>query len=92
MGNACFHRNKVTNKKAVDNEETSARRETNDYVNEKPKEEYGDSKKFIPFLNSSWPGSILEWTQEDLESFAECFTPHLVKVGEEVSIDSLILS
>lgn len=64
----------------------SARSEvTNDAGEEAKQRDSIDSKKYIPFLNTSWPGSILDWSDRDLEKFAECFTPHNVKVGEEVS-------
>jgi len=43
------------------------------------------NKSFIPFLKTSWPGSILKWTDHDIETFAACFTPHHVKEGKEVS-------
>jgi len=43
------------------------------------------NKAYIPFLTESWPGSILNWSKDDIEKFAACFTPHFVKDGEEVS-------
>ena len=41
---------------------------------------------YISFLNSSWPGSILDWSPEDLKSFSECFTPVHVHDGQEVRV------
>lgn len=80
MGNACLH-GVISNQEIakVDNDE-------DDKVISRSYQAEETGKKYIPFLNgSSWPGSILNWTQEDLEKFADCFTPHHVKVGQEVS-------
>lgn len=35
---------------------------------------------------SSWPGSILTWSKEDLDMFASCFTPNKIPAGEEISV------
>lgn len=62
-------------------------------INVKDKGVDGQDKKscskndeFLPFLSSSWPGSILSWTDEDLRIFAECFDPVKFKDGEELSV------
>jgi len=41
-------------------------------------------KSYKPFLSTSWPGSILNWSKEDIDKFSSCFTPHHFKNGEEV--------
>ena len=69
MGNACF-KPIIHKEKILSNNSTC--------------EAQKDGISFISFLQSSWPGSILDWTQHDLEMFAECFWPHDVKAGEEV--------
>jgi len=43
------------------------------------------SKEIFDFLSSSWPGSILRWSENDIEHFASCFTPHHVGDGKEIS-------
>ena len=42
----------------------------------------GSSKEILNFLSSSWPGSILSWSNNDVEHFASCFTPHYVGDGK----------
>lgn len=32
----------------------------------------------------SWPGSILDWSENDLREFASCFTSHKIKAGNEI--------
>lgn len=46
-----------------------------------------NSSQYIRFLSSSWPGSILKWSEEDLKKFANCFRPHYVKIGDEVRLN-----
>ena len=41
-------------------------------------------QNYLEFLRTSWPGSILKWTEEDIVYFASCFTPHHINSGEEV--------
>lgn len=41
-------------------------------------------KSYIPFLATSWPGSILNWSKDDIETFASCFTVRHHNEGEEV--------
>ena len=33
---------------------------------------------------SSWPGMMLEWSNEDLLEFASCFKPRKIAAGKEV--------
>lgn len=81
MGNACFNKRISASLKETVHDE-----QINHNVTES---KIVDSRQFIPFLNSKWPGSILDWTQDDLESFAQCFTPFHVNAGEEVCLQDL---
>lgn len=44
------------------------------------------NKQFIPFLSQGWPGSILNWSETDLEKFAECLVPQNVKEDKDVRL------
>ena len=52
------------------------------------------SHNIISDLLSCWPGSVLDWSEEDLHDFASCFSLYKVKEGKEVSHDifTLIIS
>ena len=41
-------------------------------------------QNYLEFLRTSWPGSILNWTEKDIVYFASCFTSHRVNSGKEV--------
>ncbi len=44
------------------------------------------SNHVIVDLLSSWAGSILEWSDEDLYDFASCFTLYRIKEGKTVRL------
>ena len=85
MGNACLNNRRIS----ASLKETVHDEQINHDVTES-KSDNVDGRQFIPFLNSKWPGSILDWTQDDLESFAQCFTPFHVNAGEEVCLHDLL--
>ena len=41
--------------------------------------------KIVSYL-SSWPGTVLDWSEEDLLEFGSCFKARKVAAGKEVSL------
>ena len=82
----------VSSSNTASNKETSNKKENNSHhrdINIVKKIIPPKNKAFIPFLTSSWPGSILRWSEQDVQNFAACFTSHNVKAGEEVRQNAL---
>jgi len=44
------------------------------------------NQKYVDFLSSSWPGSTLNWTEDDIKDFSACFRPIKVGCNEEIPI------
>ncbi len=47
-------------------------------------------KKMIEYI-SCWPGTILEWSDTDLNDFASCFTGYSIAADKEVSGSFLVV-
>jgi hypothetical protein len=47
-------------------------------------------KKMIEYI-SCWPGTILEWSDNDLNDFASCFTGYSIAADKEVRDPTFLL-
>ena len=74
MGNACLNR-RVSSGSAS---------EIKNHGRESHSKSKENNDEYTEFLASSWPGSVLKWSEDELKKFANCFHPHFVKLGEEV--------